>query len=144
MRRVTWIVLTGIAVSVAAVLWWQHESTARKDELLADARRALVRNRFAEAERIAGDVLSESPRSAPALLIAARAAIGAGRLSRGLDYLSKISDDGSDESIESHLLAGSTLISLGRASAAEGRLRRVTSLHFDRIAGLHTANSHCC
>ena len=131
MKRVTWIVLTGVALTAGAVLWWQYESTKRNEKLLVEAGRALVKHRFAVAEKIAGDVLSGSPRSAPALLIAARAAIGAGRPSRGLNYLSKIPDNDSDESIDSHLLAGSTLISLGRASDAENHLRRVTSLRPD-------------
>ncbi|HVW37062.1 MAG TPA: hypothetical protein VHB99_07145, partial [Pirellulales bacterium] len=63
-----------------------------EERLLRAAAYALADDNHAEAERLAGQVLAKSPRSAQALLIAGRAASRPGRSADALAYYSKIAD----------------------------------------------------
>lgn len=98
---------------------------ARTDaQLLLDARRCLAQREFAEAESFAAEVLSRTPESTAALLIAARAAVAQDGDSRALDYLRRTRDSAEEDSADAFALAGEVALNLGFAAESDAFLRK--------------------
>ena len=89
----------------------------------------LSSQQFANAERLANEVLQVDSASPVALLIAGEAAIRQSRDEDAIRYFQRIEDDGSAETVCALYKAGERLMATGRAREAEQYLRR--ALRYD-------------
>ena len=116
-------ILLGVVLSLCRIL------TARPAERsLWRAAAALGSEEYAEAERLANEVLARSPQLSEALLIAGEAAIRLHRAEAASDYFARVADDGSALAARAMLGQARRFVLVGRAIEAESRLRRLLEI----------------
>jgi len=131
-RRVVLVLLIG-AVAVGLIFWMvprlQPEITGAVS--LQQARDALARNDFPNAERIASEVSPSDPAWLESRLLAGEAAIQSQHHARAIAYLQAIPRDGSPLSRESVFLQGEVFRDTGRLMEAEAAYEWVLKLEPD-------------
>ena len=127
--------LAALAVALGAVVpFYSLFATSPERRLLQAAAAALTGDQPAEAERLAGQVLTQSPRSTQALLIAGQAATRLQRSPEALAYFLRVADDGGPEAAQALLGAGQRYLKEGYADNAERSLRRVIEIDPGSVA----------
>ncbi|HEV7226096.1 MAG TPA: tetratricopeptide repeat protein, partial [Pirellulales bacterium] len=121
---VAFCVVLGTAVSLFPLFW-----TTPQQRLLRAAALDLSAGRHAEAERLAKQVLKESPKSVRALLIAGQAASKLQHSEQALAYYGRIPDDGGAAAAQALLGSAQRFLRLGKAADAERCLRRVLEIN---------------
>ncbi len=125
--KLTLVATASMALIVAAVGLYglRRHAANQPSQGLAEARQALADDDFAEAQRLAGQVLARDAQSVPALLVAAETAARDGRWEDAVDFWDRIPDGCGTSGAAGLLEAGNVLLDkLDRATAAERRFRR--------------------
>jgi len=91
---------------------------------LRRAEAALAREEFANAQRLAEQVLAHDPTSSPALLVASAAAAGQQRLDQAIAYLERVTDEGNENTVTALRMLGDYAARFGYVTKAEAYLRR--------------------
>ncbi|MSR58621.1 MAG: tetratricopeptide repeat protein [Planctomycetaceae bacterium] len=116
----------------AAIAWFWRPAPA--GAVISQGRRLLAQQRFTKARQFAERLLSRDPRSVEALLLAAEAEVGAGRVDEALALLERIPDDGSSESVAARVVAAHLFLNERRElEATETELRRALKMQPDAV-----------
>lgn len=112
-------------------LWSSSSATALPPiaPTLDEARHHFARGEFAQAEELAGSLLSANPRNSAALLLAGEAATRLGKPEVALKYYDRIPIDSGEDHLKGLWSSGGVLVHLGRLSESEAKFRE--ALKFD-------------
>src|SRR5438105_13889142 len=121
--------LAGILlVAFAGLSAYELLPRASPRELLQNARRALSKRDFAEAETLALKVPAGAREYDDALLVAGEAATRQNHYEEAIAHYAKIPAGESDQAVTATYCTGDLLFQLGDASAAERQYRRVLAV----------------
>ncbi len=123
------IAFFGAGLALGLFYHWTVRPTA--EQSLFDARAALARGRWADAQRLAQRVPRDSTARGPAMLVAGEAATKLGNWPAALEAYSQVPDDGSDEGLAAIFSAAGIQLQLGQLSLAEAGFRRVLDVQPD-------------
>jgi len=127
--------LAALVVALAAVApFYPLLRTSPERQRLQAAALALIYDNPGEAERLAKQVLAESPHSTQALLIAGRAASKRLNSYDALEYYRQVADDGGPEAAQALLGSAQRYLKEGYAVDAERCLRRVLAIDPSSLA----------
>ena len=118
----------------AAVPFYSSVDASPEQRRLQRAAAALTCDNPAEAERLARQVLAESPRTTQALLIAGRAASKRLNSRDALEYYRQVADDGGPDAAQALLGSAQRYLKEGHASESERCLRRVLAIDPSSLA----------
>jgi tetratricopeptide (TPR) repeat protein len=120
---------------VFAAVWWMSQPPPASASVnrLREGQRAFDRRDYAEAERIAGEILERDAESSPALLLAGRAAEAQRKHREAVEYLKRIPAEDSDESLAAARLGSQLAMQTGFARDAERFLRRILQREPDSL-----------
>lgn len=128
-RHRIWIFCLGITVVVAAGVWIaQARHVQHLDEAAAAAASALQQNRFDEARRLAGEVLSYRADDSATLLVAARAAVAKADWEDAYELRDRMSPFEQRSAARRLFSKGESSVNAGYARKAENCLRLATIL----------------
>ena len=113
----------------------RHFFTSSSEELLADARLAMARGDFSQADNIIQDGLRKWPSAAPLLVLAGQRAAEQGRPHDAVRYYDQVSATSGQDKIVALGASADLLLREGYASAAEKRYRQLLAIEPRHVLG---------